>query len=65
MLKRLVLPQDEVAAVRDKLARLRQMAGRNANDRVISAQVLPWPAAYPVAITEINCPSFRMSLAFQ
>ena len=34
-----VLSQDEVAAVREKLTRLQQMAVRNANDRVISAQV--------------------------
>ncbi len=38
------LSQDEVAVVRDKLARLKQMAARNANDRVISAQVLPQSA---------------------
>ena len=34
-----MLSQDEVAAVRDKLTRLQQMAVRNAHDRVISAQV--------------------------
>lgn len=37
--KALAAQQDEVAAVREKLTRLQQMAVRNANDRVISAQV--------------------------
>ncbi len=37
-----MLSQDEVAAVREKLARLQQMAVRNANDRIISAQVNFW-----------------------